>query len=66
MKALPLGLSCLGTFREGRGRQRVSPRRRQEQQQFMPEGLKADGLQEGAMVMDSRKGNLNTVVIALV
>lgn len=45
MKALPLGLSCLGTFREGRGRQRVSPRR-QEQQQFMPEGLKEDGLQD--------------------
>lgn len=65
MKALPLGLSCLGTFREGRGRQRVSLRR-QEQQQFRPEGLKADGLQEGAMMMDSRRGNLNTVVIALV
>lgn len=65
MKALPLGLSCLGTFREGRGRQRVSPRR-QEQQQFMPEGLKADDLQEGMMVMDNRRGNLNTMVIALV
>lgn len=29
----------------------------------MPEGLKTDGLQEGVMVTNSRRGNLITVVI---